>query len=175
MTTGAGSVGSFRIGQGFDAHAFAPDRPLVLGGVTIAHDRGLAGHSDGDPLLHAIADAILGAVALGDIGQHFPSSDDRFAEMDSTELVRFALRGAQEAGWEPVNLDATLIAQAPPLAVHLEQMRRTIAPLLDVPLDAVSVKAKTTDHLGALGRAEGIAALVVVLLSRRPEPARAAN
>jgi len=156
----------FRVGQGFDAHAFAPDRPLVLGGVPVPHARGLAGHSDGDALLHAIADALLGAAGLGDLGQRFPSHDPRFANADSRLLLHQALADVQAAGWRLANLDATLIAQEPRLAPHVERMRAQIAALLDLPPDRVSVKPKTTDHLGALGRGEGLAALVVALLWR---------
>ena len=153
-----------RVGQGFDAHRLAPGRPLRLGGVTIPHDRGLAGHSDGDVLLHAIARALLGAIAAGDLGQHFPSSDERWRGADSARFVEHALALVKRAGLAVGNLDATVIAEAPRLAPHQDAMRRSVAALLEAPLEAVSVQVTSTDGLGAMGRGEGIAAQAAVLL-----------
>ena len=156
-----------RIGTGFDCHALAPGRRLVLGGVEIPHDSGLAGHSDGDALTHAIVDALLGAVARGDIGQWFPSSDGRWAGADSVDvLLRTVVDTLRAEGWAIVNVDATIVAQRPRLAQHVPAMRERLAPALGLALDRVSVKATTTDHLGALGRGEGIAAQAVALLVR---------
>jgi 2-C-methyl-D-erythritol 2,4-cyclodiphosphate synthase len=155
-----------RIGNGFDVHALVAGRPLVLGGVTIAFERGLAGHSDADVLLHAICDAILGALALGDIGRHFPDTDARWKDADSRALVRHVASLASAEGWRIGNLDATVIAQAPKLAPHVAAMRAHIAADLGCELGFVSVKATTTDHLGFAGRGEGIAALATVLLLR---------
>ncbi len=157
---------ALRVGQGFDVHAFRSGRPLWLGGVLIPFERGLAGHSDGDTLLHAVADALLGAAGLGDLGQRFPSEDPRFTGMDSRELLRAIGAEVSAAGWQVINLDATVIAQAPRLASYVSAMRAAIADVLALPIGAISVKPKTADHLGALGRAEGIAAWVVVLLAR---------
>ena len=156
-----------RVGSGFDCHALAPGRRLVLGGVEIPHDSGLAGHSDGDALAHAVIDALLGAAARGDVGQWFPSSDARWAGADSVDvLLRTVIETLRAEGWALVNVDATIVAQRPRLAQHLPAMRERLAPVLGLPLDAVSVKATTTDHLGALGRGEGIAAQAVALLVR---------
>ena len=159
-------LGTIRIGQGFDAHAFADGRPLVLGGVRIDHPRGLAGHSDGDALLHAIADALLGAAGLGDLGQRFPSDDPRYGGADSRDLLRAVASALRDDGWHVANLDATVIAQAPRLSPYVERMRQQIAAALAIAPDAVSVKPKTPDHLGALGRQEGVAALAVALLRK---------
>jgi 2-C-methyl-D-erythritol 2,4-cyclodiphosphate synthase len=153
-----------RVGQGFDAHRLAPGRPLWLGGVEIPHERGLVGHSDGDVLLHAIARAVLGALAAGDLGQLFPSSDERWRGAASGAFVREAVERARRAGFVVGNLDATLIAEAPRLAPHQEAMRRSVAALLDAKLEAVSLQITSTDGLGAIGRGEGIAAQAVVLL-----------
>jgi 2-C-methyl-D-erythritol 2,4-cyclodiphosphate synthase len=154
-----------RVGQGFDAHRLAAGRPLRLGGVEIPNDRGLAGHSDGDVLLHAIARALLGALGAGDLGQHFPSSDERWRGADSAVFVREAVARAKRAGLAVGNLDATLIAEAPRLAPHLDAMRRNVAALLEAPLAAVNLQVTSTDGLGAIGRGEGIAAQAVVLLA----------
>jgi 2-C-methyl-D-erythritol 2,4-cyclodiphosphate synthase len=154
-----------RVGQGFDAHRLAAGRPLRLGGVEIPNDRGLAGHSDGDVLLHAIARALLGALGAGDLGQHFPSSDERWRGADSGVFVRDAVARAKQAGLAVGNLDATLIAEAPRLAPHLDAMRRNVAALLEAPLAAVNLQVTSTDGLGAIGRGEGIAAQAVVLLA----------
>ncbi len=154
-----------RIGQGFDAHRLLPGRPLVLGGVAIPHDRGLAGHSDGDVLLHAIADALLGALGEGDLGRHFPSSDPGLEGIASREILGRVAARARDAGLELVNLDATVIAQEPRLAPHQPKLRTTVADILEVPEERVNVKVTSTDGLGATGRGEGIAALAVVLLA----------
>ena len=153
-----------RIGQGIDIHAFTEGRPLVLGGVDIPHARGLAGHSDADVLLHAIIDALLGAAALGDIGGMFPSSDQRWAGASSRDLLVLASERVQAAGHRLTNLDATLVAEEPRMAPHLGAMRDAIAGVLKVDPTRVSVKATTSDRLGFIGRADGIAALAVVLL-----------
>lgn len=165
----------FRIGQGYDVHALVPGRALVLGGVTIDHPRGLLGHSDADALLHAVTDALLGALALGDIGSHFPDTDPRWRGADSRRLLRGALALVHEAGWEVGNLDCTIVAQAPRMAPHIPAMRAHLADDLDVPLDRVSVKAKTHERLGFEGREEGIAAQAVVLLVERPAKAAGPN
>ena len=158
---------TLRIGNGFDVHALVAGRPLILGGVTIPHDRGLAGHSDADVLLHAITDAILGALALGDLGKHFPDTDPRWRGADSRALLRHVFALAFDAGWEVGNIDATLIAQAPKVAPYVAQMRTNIALDLGCDESRVSVKATTTEHLGFTGREEGIAALATVLLQMR--------
>jgi 2-C-methyl-D-erythritol 4-phosphate cytidylyltransferase/2-C-methyl-D-erythritol 2,4-cyclodiphosphate synthase len=157
-----------RVGIGYDAHRFAPGRRLVLGGVEIAHERGLAGHSDADVLLHAIADAILGAAALGDIGQHFPPTDERFRDADSRELLREAVRLARAAGWIPANVDATLLAEEPRIGPHVPLMRERIAACLGIAADAVGVKATTNEGMGAIGRGEGIAALATATVVPAP-------
>ena len=155
-----------RVGIGLDVHALTAGRRLVLGGVEIPHESGLAGHSDGDALVHAIVDALLGAAARGDIGQWFPSSDDRWAGADSLHLLRIVVETLRSEGWRIGNVDATVIAQRPRIGRHIPTMRERLAAVLDLPADAVSVKATTTDHLGALGRAEGIGAQAVALLVR---------
>ena len=153
-----------RVGIGYDAHRFAAGRRLVLGGVEIPHEQGLAGHSDADVLLHAIADAILGAAALGDIGQHFPPADERFRDADSQDLLRETVRLARQAGWVPANVDATVIAEAPRMGPHVPAMRQRIAACLGITPEAVGVKATTNEGMGAIGRGEGIAALATVSL-----------
>lgn len=157
----------FRIGQGYDVHALAPGRKLVLGGVEIAHRTGLLGHSDADVLLHAITDAILGGAGLGDIGRMFPDSDAQWEGADSRRLLRGAMAAVAEAGWQVGNIDATIIAQAPRIAPHVAAMRANIAADLGVAPDAVNIKGKTTERLGFTGRGEGIAAEAVALLLRR--------
>lgn len=147
-------------------HALVPDRPLIIGGVTIAHTHGLLGHSDADVLLHAITDAILGAAAMGDIGRLFPDTDVAYAGADSRVLLRTAYGRVKAAGWRVVNVDATVHAQAPKIGPHAPAMVANIAQDLDIGSDAVNVKAKTNESLGYLGRKEGIAATVVVLLAR---------
>ncbi|MDF2762471.1 MAG: ispDF [Thermomicrobiales bacterium] len=158
------TAGPVRTGIGYDAHRFASGRRLVLGGVEIAHDRGLDGHSDADVLLHAIADAVLGAAALGDIGQHFPPSDERFRDADSQHLLREAVHLAREAGWAPGNVDATLLAETPRVAPHVPLMRERIAACLGLSPGAVGVKATTNEGMGSIGRGEGIAALATATL-----------
>ena len=153
-----------RIGQGFDTHRLVEARALRLGGVAVPYDRGLEGHSDGDCVLHAVCDALLGAIGEGDMGRHFPSRDPRWHGVPSRIFVEEVSRLVSARGFRLGNLDLTVIAQEPVLAPHLEGMRATIAALLGVGVSAVSVKAKSADHLGALGRAEGIAALATVLL-----------
>ena len=153
-----------RIGQGFDVHAFAAGRRLVLGGVEIAHPQGLAAHSDGDVVLHALCDALLGAAALGDIGRHFPDTDETWRDADSRVLLRRVMEQVRARGLAVHNTDLTVIAQAPRLAPHLDAMARTIAADLGVEVQQVNVKATTTERLGFTGRGEGIAALAVVLL-----------
>jgi 2-C-methyl-D-erythritol 2,4-cyclodiphosphate synthase len=155
-----------RVGIGLDVHALAAGRKLVLGGVEIPHTSGLAGHSDGDALIHAIIDALLGAANRGDIGQWFPSSDQRWAGADSLEMLRTVVSTLTAEGWQLGNVDATVIAQQPRVGPHVAAMRERLSVALGLPLDAVSIKATTTDHLGALGRAEGIAAQAVALLVR---------
>ena len=158
---------TMRVGNGFDVHALVAGRALILGGVTIPHDRGLAGHSDADVLLHAIADAILGALALGDIGRHFPDTDPRWRGADSRALLRHVYALAFAAGWEIGNVDATVIAQAPKIAPHVPAMRANLASDLNCDETRISVKATTTERLGFSGREEGIGALATVLLQLR--------
>lgn len=157
----------FRIGQGYDCHALVEGRRLVIGGVEIAHSRGLLGHSDADVLLHAITDALLGAAGLGDIGRHFPDTDARFAGADSRVLLREAVALVANAGYAVGNLDATIIAQAPRMAPHIALMQANIAADLGMAVTQVNIKAKTNERLGFLGREEGIAAEAVVLLYRK--------
>lgn len=159
-------MSGLRVGSGFDAHRLVNGRPLVLGGVRIAHERGLEGHSDGDCLLHALCDALLGAVAAGDMGAHFPSSDPRWQGVESVLFLEQASRIVSDRGYAIENVDATIIAQSPPLASYVDEMRRTIGRSLALELTEVSVKLKSTDTLGALGRGEGIAAQATVLLRR---------
>jgi 2-C-methyl-D-erythritol 2,4-cyclodiphosphate synthase len=158
---------ALRIGQGFDVHALVEGRPLILGGVTIAHTHGLLGHSDADALLHAITDALLGAAGLGDIGRLFPDTDPQFKGADSRVLLREAYRRVQASGWQLVNLDATIHAQAPKIGPHSAAMAANIASDLGVSTTEVNIKAKTNEGLGHLGRQEGIAANAVVLLCKR--------
>jgi 2-C-methyl-D-erythritol 2,4-cyclodiphosphate synthase len=153
-----------RIGQGFDVHQLVSGRKLVIGGVTIPYEKGLLGHSDADVLLHAICDALLGAAALGDIGRHFPDSDARYRGIDSRELLRHVASLLREKGFEVVNVDATVIAQAPRMAPHIAAMVANIAADLGLDAGAVNVKATTTEELGFTGRGEGIAASAVCLV-----------
>ena len=153
-----------RVGIGYDVHPFAADRPLVLGGVTVPHTSGLQGHSDGDVLTHALIDALLGAAALGDIGTHFPSEDERWRGASSVNLLAKTRVILAEAGFGVANVDATIVAQAPKLAPHTQAMRELLAQALAVDPSTVSVKATTTDRLGAIGRDEGIAAVAVALI-----------
>jgi len=156
----------FRIGHGFDVHAFAENRRLIIGGVDIPYGRGLAGHSDADVLLHAICDALLGAAGLGDIGRHFPDTDAAFAGIDSRILLRRVAEQLKARGWRVGNVDATIIAQAPKMAPHIARMTAHIADDLGVAIDRVNVKATTTEKLGFTGRGEGIAAEAVCLIVR---------
>ncbi len=155
---------TLRVGHGFDVHAFGPGEFVTLGGVRIAHGQGLRAHSDGDVVLHALCDALLGAAALGDIGRHFPDTDARWAGVDSRLLLREVQGRLGAVGWCCVNADITVIAQAPRLAPHIEAMRAHIGADLQLTPDAVNVKATTTERLGAIGRGEGIAAHAVALL-----------
>jgi len=157
----------FRVGNGFDAHRLVAGRPLRLGGVHVPSDRGLEGHSDGDCAVHALCDALLGAAAAGDMGQHFPSGDPRWKGADSLTFLEQVRHLLDERGWVIENVDVTVIAQAPVLAPHLGPMREALARRLGLELDAVSVKVKSTDGLGALGRSEGIAAQASALLRGR--------
>ncbi|HMN82866.1 MAG TPA: 2-C-methyl-D-erythritol 2,4-cyclodiphosphate synthase [Burkholderiaceae bacterium] len=162
----------FRIGQGYDVHALVPGRRLVLGGVTIAHPRGLLGHSDADVLLHAITDALLGAAGQGDIGQMFPDTDPALAGADSRGLLRQAMQRVRAAGYELANIDATVVAQAPRLAPSMPAIIRSIADTLGCDVTQVNVKARTTERLGFEGRGEGISAQAVALIVRAPQPSR---
>ena len=155
-----------RIGHGYDVHRLVPDRKLILGGVTIPHETGLLGHSDADVLLHAISDALLGALALGDIGKHFPDTDPRYAGADSLVLLSHVVSLIQNEGWRVGNVDATVLAQAPKLAPHIPSMRENVAGVLSVSTDRVSIKATTEERLGFTGEKLGIAAHAVVLLVR---------
>ena len=153
-----------RVGQGFDVHAFVEGRKLIVGGVEIAYEKGLVGHSDADVLLHAICDALLGAAALGDIGRHFPDTDPKYEDSDSRTLLREIGRKISAQGYRIVNIDATIIAQAPRMAPHVARMIGNIASDLGLNPAAVSVKATTTDKLGFTGRGEGIAAQAIALI-----------
>ena len=162
----------YRIGNGFDVHRLVEGRPLVICGVRIEHNLGLLGHSDADVAIHALCDALLGAAALGDIGKHFPDTDPRYKGIDSRLLLRHVVALLAARGWRPVNVDVTIMAQAPKMAPHIEAMRANLAADLSpagapgaFPLDCVSVKATTTEHLGFTGRGEGIAAQATALLT----------
>ena len=155
-----------RIGEGYDVHRLTENRRLVLGGVEIPYEKGLLGHSDADALLHALMDAMLGALALGDIGKHFPDTDERYKDIDSRELLRHTAALIREKGWELGNADMTIIAQAPKMAPHIQTMRANIAADLGTDIDNISVKATTEEKLGFTGAGEGIAARAVVLLKR---------
>lgn len=157
---------NFRIGHGYDVHRLVADRALILGGVTVPYEKGLLGHSDADVLLHAICDALLGALALGDIGKHFPDSDAQYENIDSRILLSRSAELIREKGWQIGNVDATVVAQAPRLSPYIEEMRKNIADTLKLPLDTVSVKATTEEHLGFTGESLGIAAHAVCLLFR---------
>jgi 2-C-methyl-D-erythritol 2,4-cyclodiphosphate synthase len=153
-----------RVGQGYDSHRLVPGRPLMLAGERIPHDRGLEGHSDGDVVLHAVADAILGALGEGDLGRHFPSSDAALEGAASRDLLARVTTMMREAGWRIGNLDCTLIAQAPRLAPHQSAMEASLASMLGAPGERVNLKIKSNDGMGFLGRGEGMAALAVVLI-----------
>ncbi|MEM7413040.1 MAG: 2-C-methyl-D-erythritol 2,4-cyclodiphosphate synthase [Myxococcota bacterium] len=160
-------MSGFRIGQAVDVHALAEGRPLVLGGLEIPHDKGLAGHSDGDALLHAVASALLGALGDGDLGTHFPSSDPSLEGIASRVLVERVMQRVSDAGFAIANVDSTVVAQEPRLGPHLEKLRASLADVLGAGRHRVNVKVTSTDHLGFLGRGEGIAAMAVVLLEAR--------
>lgn len=155
-----------RIGSGFDVHAFGPGDHVMLGGVRVPHDCGVIAHSDGDVLLHALCDALLGAAGLGDIGQHFPDTDPRWRGAASGQFVEYAVTLLRERGYHIVNADLTLLGEAPRIARHRELVRAQIATLLGIALDAVNLKATTTEKLGFIGRREGLAAQAVVLIER---------
>lgn len=155
-----------RIGHGYDIHRLVKDRKLILGGVLIPYALGLEGHSDADCVLHALTDALLGASALGDIGQLFPPTDPAYKDADSQELIQKAYAQVKQAGWRAVNVDATIVAQAPKLLPYIGDMRKNIARCLELPVGAVGLKATTHEHLGALGRKEGIATHAVCLLEK---------
>ncbi len=154
-----------RIGQGYDVHAFGPGDKIVIGGVVIPHKRGLIAHSDGDVLLHALCDALLGAAALGDIGKHFPDDDMQYANADSRGLLRMVRAKLKSLGYSLVNADMTVVAQKPKMAPYISSMRENIASDLDVSIEQINVKATTTEKLGFTGREEGIAAYATVLIS----------
>ena len=158
----------FRIGSGFDVHAFAENRKLILCGVQVPYTQGLLGHSDADVALHALMDALLGAAALGDIGKYFPDTDARYKDADSRKMLLVVNRLLRQEGWQVNNVDITIIAQRPKLAPYIEAMRQSVAGDLQVPVTAVSVKATTTEHLGFTGRGEGIAAEAVARRVREP-------
>jgi len=158
---------SFRIGEGWDVHALVPGRKLVLGGVEIPHTTGLLGHSDADVLLHAITDAVLGAAGLGDIGRHFPDTDAQFKGADSKVLLAEAMRRVRAAGYELVNVDSTIVAQAPKLAPHMQAINASVAQALGVQPDQVNVKAKTAEKLGPVGMGQSMEARAVALLAKR--------
>ena len=157
---------NFRIGHGYDVHRLVPERNLILGGVTVPYEKGLLGHSDTDVLLHAICDALLGALALGDIGKHFPDNDAQYAGIDSRLLLLKTAKQIREKGWQIGNIDATVVAQAPRLSPYIQEMRENIAATLALSIDAISVKATTEEHLGFTGEGLGIAAHAVCLLFR---------
>lgn len=158
---------NFRVGQGYDAHRFQPGDHVTLGGVEIPFDKGLAAHSDGDVALHALCDALLGAAALGDIGRHFPDTDAAYKGVDSRLLLRRVRTLLAEKGWRPVNVDLTIVCQAPRLAPHIPEMQANIAADLGLEVEAVNVKATTTEKMGFEGRGEGISAQAVALLAGR--------
>ncbi len=157
---------ALRIGNGFDVHQLAPGLPLFLGGVKLEHTMGCVAHSDGDVLIHALCDALLGALALGDIGKHFPDTDNAYKGIDSKILLSQCMEMIKERGWRVVNADCTIAAQKPKMAPYIPAMRECLASLLEVETDCVSVKATTTEHLGFCGREEGIAVMASVLLEK---------
>lgn len=157
----------FRVGQGYDVHAFAEGRPLILGGIEIPHDRGLLGHSDADVLLHTITDAALGAIGEGDIGRHFPDTDPEWKDADSAKLLQYIWKIVEDKGYVLGNVDATIIAQRPKMAPYIEPMKARIAELLNADISQINVKATTTEKLGFTGREEGIASLATILLIKK--------
>lgn len=154
-----------RVGIGYDSHTFAEGRPLILGGVAIPHDKGLSGHSDADAVCHAITDAMLGAAALGDIGTHFPPTDDRWKNADSTELLRLANVLLEERGYQVVNVDVTVVCEQPKIGPHVTAMRERMAAVLGIGVKHISVKGKTNEGMGWIGRGEGIATIATVLIA----------
>ena len=156
-----------RIGNGYDVHVLCENRALVLGGVDIPHEKGLLGHSDADVLVHAIMDALLGAAALGDIGQHFPDSDDKYKGISSLKLLGFVKELLNENGYEIINIDSIIVAEAPKLAPHIPEMRKNIADVLEMDVSDVNVKATTTEKLGFTGRKEGISSYAVCIINKR--------
>jgi 2-C-methyl-D-erythritol 2,4-cyclodiphosphate synthase len=167
-TSSPTALPALRVGEGWDTHALVTGRSLILGGVTIPHTHGLLGHSDADALLHAITDALLGAAALGDIGQHFPDTDPRFKGADSIVLLKEACARVGAAGWQLLNVDATIVAQAPKMAPHIPAMRQCIAGALGTGIDQVNVKAKTAEKMGPVGEGRAIEARAVCLLIKAP-------
>ena|SRR5581483_11684532 len=157
---------TIRVGSGYDVHAFAPNRPLILGGVTIPYEYGLAGHSDADAVIHAVVDALLGAGALGDIGTHFPSHDPRWKDQPSSVFLDYTYDLLSQQQWKIGNIDATIVAERPKMLPHIQAMRAHLAEHLHLNIDQVSVKATTTDGLGFTGRREGIACYAVALIER---------
>jgi len=162
---------NIRVGSGFDAHAFGPGDSVALGGVRIAHSRGVVAHSDGDVLLHALCDALLGAAGLGDIGQHFPDTDARWKGADSGRFVTAVLEMLERRGYAVVNVDLTLLAQAPRIAAHRDAICANVARLLGLAAGCVNLKATTTEYMGFVGRGEGLAAMATVLVQAAPRPA----
>lgn len=158
-------MSSFRIGQGYDIHRLVEGRPLILGGMHIPYEKGLLGHSDADALLHAITDALLGAAGLGDIGRHFPDTDPNYKDVDSRLLLRHAVEKVAKAGWVVANVDATVIAQAPKLAPHMDEIRESVAKALGVDLHRVNVKAKTKEGCDAVGQKKAIEVHAIALLT----------
>ena len=154
----------FRIGQGFDVHEFAEGRPLIIGGITVPHEKGLIGHSDADVLLHTVTDAALGAIGEGDIGRHFPDTEPEFKDADSAKLLEYIWKMVEERGYKLGNIDCTIMAQRPKMAPYIEPMRQRIAELLHADPSQVNVKATTTEKRGFVGREEGIATMATILL-----------
>ncbi|MCR8850818.1 2-C-methyl-D-erythritol 2,4-cyclodiphosphate synthase [Rossellomorea sp. SC111] len=157
----------FRIGQGFDVHQLVEERPLIMGGITIPYEKGLLGHSDADVLLHAVADACLGAIAAGDIGKHFPDTDPEFKDADSAKLLEHVWALVKKEGYVLGNIDCTIIAQKPKMAPYIDEMRQSIATLLEADMAEVNVKATTSEKLGFTGRGEGIAAQTTILIKKK--------
>lgn len=158
--------GEFRTGIGFDVHAFAEGRKLIIGGIEVPFEKGLAGHSDADVLLHAICDALLGSLSLGDIGRHFPETDSKFKDANSSNLLSKVYRVVKSEGYQLGNLDVTLILQRPKVSPYIEKMREKIASVLNADIDKISIKASTTEKLGFTGREEGVAAIASVLVTK---------
>lgn len=157
----------FLIGQGYDVHRFGPKRPLILGGIEIPHDRGLEAHSDGDCLAHAIADAILGALGLPDIGNFFPDDDPKIKDIDSREIIREVVKKSAALGYDIVNLDTTIVAEAPKISPHLYAMKEALAQVIGIPSARIGIKATTNERMGSIGRGEGIAAMAICLLASK--------